>query len=251
MNDVLALPGSQSFARFEFKYLLDSTQAAQLESELTHFMVSDRHARREMDNQYFVRSLYFENAAGDHFYEKIDGIKTRRKFRLRTYSNGTDFRQPVYLEEKGRHNERTYKQRVEIDRLHMELFLKPQNGFDLLNEYRDFGLIRSFVFDCLRRRLSPKVLVDYERRAFTSQFDVNFRVTFDKALRSSATNRLFPLRHENFHQCIPGWTIMEVKFFRRQPAWFHRILQAHDLRRISFSKFVQGMKICGLCIDLS
>jgi SPX domain protein involved in polyphosphate accumulation len=251
MHDVQALPGSQSFARYEFKYLLRAPQAAQVQSELSHFMTADEHASQALDDQYFVRSLYFENAACDHFYEKIDGIKTRRKYRLRTYGNGDDVRQPVYLEEKGRHNERTYKQRVEINRDHLELFLEPGRCHDLLAEYRDLGLIQSFVFDCARRRLSPTIIVDYERKAFTSQFDVNFRVTFDRELRISATSRLFPPPHAVFRQCVPGWTIMEIKFLRRQPAWFHRILQAHGLHRISFSKFVQGMKVCGRCIDLS
>jgi hypothetical protein len=44
---------------------------------------------------------------------------------------------------------------------------------------------------------------------------------------------------------------MEVKFHRRIPAWFHRILQTYNLDRVSISKFVLGMSSTGLAIDLS
>ena len=56
---------------------------------------------------------------------------------------------------------------------------------------------------------------------------------------------------ENWTERIAGYTILEVKFNRRIPAWFHRILQAHNMRRFSFSKFVRGMEATGLAINLS
>jgi len=42
---------------------------------------------------------------------------------------------------------------------------------------------------------------------------------------------------------------LEVKFFRRIPPWFHRIIQAYDLRRLSISKFARGMEVCGFAED--
>ena len=43
------------------------------------------------------------------------------------------------------------------------------------------------------------------------------------------------------NKCKPGYTILEVKFERGIPAWFHRTIQAYNLRRESISKFVYGI----------
>ena len=41
--------------------------------------------------------------------------------------------------------------------------------------------------------------------------------------------------------CKAGFTILEVKFDRSIPLWFHRIIQSYNLTRQSISKFVLGM----------
>ena len=38
------------------------------------------------NDYYLVRSLYFDNYFFSHFHEKIDGVKNRHKFRIRTYA---------------------------------------------------------------------------------------------------------------------------------------------------------------------
>ena len=45
----------------------------------------------------------------------------------------------------------------------------------------------------------------------------------------------------NSIECKSGLTILEVKFERSIPLWFHRIIQSYNLRRQSISKFVLGM----------
>ena len=108
-----------------------------------------------------------------------------------------------------------------------------------------------FLFEVQRREEKPIVLVDYVRRPYVSSYDMNFRVTFDSELMSAPSNILFPANEVVWRHSTAGYTILEVKFQRRIPAWFHRIIQAHDMCRFSFSKFVRGMKIAGLAQDLS
>ncbi len=45
---------------------------------------------------------------------------------------------------------------------------------------------------------------------------------------------------------LRGYTVMEVKFGRHVPAWFHRILQAHELVRRSISKVCAATEALGL-----
>jgi hypothetical protein len=241
----------EDFARYEFKYLLDAARRTEIETEVSHFMDYDGHVHPELGNCYFVRSLYFDNMHATNFYEKIDGMKERRKYRIRTYAKEQDDSVPTYLEEKGRHNERTYKHRVPIDHAHLPIFCTPERHFELIEKYPETPLVEQFVYDCARRTTLPRVLVDYLRRPYTSQFDLNFRLTFDSDLRATSSGVLFPHDEDGWRQVDAGFSILEVKFHRRIPAWFHRILQAHDMRRLSISKFCRGMESCGLAVDLS
>mgnify|MGYP006130979537 FL=1 len=51
--------------------------------------------------------------------------------------------------------------------------------------------------------------------------------------------------------CKAGYTILEVKFDRSIPAWFHRIIQSYNLKRQSISKFVLGMTYTRLGVETS
>jgi len=242
---------NEVFSRYEFKYLLSAALSSRVQEEVSHFMQIDHHARIADDNQYLVRSLYFDNANTTNFYEKIDGVRTRRKFRLRTYVNTEEADTPVFLEVKGRHNERTYKERVALDWRDISWCTDVARHADLQSRYQDTPLIEAFVFDATRRRLRPRLLVDYLRRPYTSHYDTNFRVTFDAAIKTAPATGLFPNAPNQFRACVAGWTVLEIKFDRRIPAWFHRILQVNNMRRLSISKFVVGMKTCKLANDLS
>jgi hypothetical protein len=48
---------------------------------------------------------------------------------------------------------------------------------------------------------------------------------------------------------IAGYTVLEVKFRHHMPSWFHQVIQAHELRRISISKIVTGMEALGMAFD--
>jgi len=242
---------TEDFSRYEFKYLLNAEQRAAVEAEISHFMTLDGHVHEELDGGYFVRSLYFENPAATHYYEKIDGVRVRRKFRLRTYGKEFSPDIPLYLEEKGRFIERTYKHRIAIDPAHLSLFGTSQGHQELLSLYPGVEVVERFFFDSVRRSLAPAVVVDYLRHPYVSPYDMNFRMTFDSCLSGTPSRVLHPEPSANWKAMKAGHTILEIKFFRRIPAWFHRILQAHNMRRLSISKFCESMETCGLAIDLS
>ncbi len=242
---------TEDFARYEFKYLLPLALRQVIEGEIQAFMRVDGHSDPELDNQYLVRSLYFDSPGNSAFYEKIDGVKSRSKFRLRTYKRQLEKGVPVFLEEKGRYNERTYKHRVEVQPEDLEILYAGDRGFELTERYAGIEVMEKFAAQSFRRVLRPLVLVDYIRRPYTSDYDMNFRITLDQHLQVMATSELFPRDWARAKDCVAGMTIMEVKFNRRIPAWFHRILQVYDLRRLSISKFVAGMKKCDIAVDMS
>ena len=113
-------------------------------------------------------------------------------------------------------------------------------------------MIRNFIFESYRKNLKPLILVDYKRRPYINKFGLYFRLTFDTNLLSSKANNLFSNdKHSSWLECKAGYTVLEVKFDRSIPAWFHRIIQCYNLRRRSISKFVLGMSSCGLARETS
>ena len=236
---------NETFSRYEFKYLLNNNLSKLIEDEAKHFMSLDDFANKLPSKSYFVRSLYFDNRSFTNFFEKVDGIKTRRKYRLRTYSKKLEDNSPIYLETKGRNLERTFKKRVKINKKETNYFIDPSVNTELIKKYPQNELINNFVFDTMKKNLIPTVLIDYNRKPYVNNHGLYFRLTFDSQLRSSRSNKLF-LNNNMTLECNSGYTILEVKFHRSIPAWFHRIIQCYNLRRRSISKFVIGICSCKL-----
>ena len=242
---------NENFARYEFKYLLNVSQCDMIEREVSHFMKYDGFVHPELSNRYIVRSLYFDNPMTTHYMDKIDGIRHRRKFRIRTYSRVSNAPTPIFLEEKGRHIDRTFKTRIPLSPGDVQLCTSLSQGSLTDLKFNENKVFQRFVFSRARMKTRAMVLVDYERRPYTSYYDLNFRLTFDSNLRATATSDLFPPDSNQWFKSYAGYTILEVKFHRRLPAWFHRLIRTHNLRRQSISKFCAGMEVCGLAVDLS
>ncbi len=241
----------ENFARYEFKYILTKEISDAIEREVRHFMQYDGYALKDNDNSYHVRSQYYDNNLSTHFFEKVDGMRDRYKCRIRTYGNNNSENNPIFLEKKGRKLERTYKQRYQIDYKHLNLFYQPYEKERLLSVYPNVNLIQDFVFDSIRKCTTPKIIVDYVRTPYVSDFDSNFRLTFDRSLTVTQTNECYDIfkLDRAWHKVTAGYTILEVKFFRRFPPWFHRIIQCYNLKRLSISKFSSGMEVCGIAED--
>jgi hypothetical protein len=234
----------QSFSRYEFKFLLNKDKARLIENESQYFMKFDKNANKNSDYKYFVRSLYFDDINSSNFYEKVDGMKIRKKYRLRTYSKINNSTNPIFLEMKGRINQRTYKNRTLINSSDLHIFFDKKKYVNLLDIYGKNNLvINNFLFDTYRKNIFPRVLIDYKRKPYINQNGLNFRLTFDTEIMSSKTNRLFDNDNLLFwEECKSGYTVLEVKFERSITPWFHRIIQNYNLKRMSISKFVMGVE---------
>ena len=230
------------FARFEFKYILPQDLRKELESELSFFLEYDPYVESRPEHQYFVRSLYFDDPFYTCFWDKVEGIHTRSKFRIRTYTDQVNDKTPQFLEIKGRYNNLVFKHRT------------PLTG-SLVTDDKDDQLIslirgsippsdvgQKFDYDLYRKRIRPVALVDYVRRPYVSRFDPEFRLTFDSELTGTQTRALFPSIRDRRRRLLPGYTVMEVKFRRHIPSWFHRVIQSYELRRISVSKICHAME---------
>jgi hypothetical protein len=223
------------FHRYEFKYTVAGEVADTVIATLENRMERDSHSSSE--GSYFVRSLYFDTASFAYHRQKEDGLHSRYKFRIRSYSRASQ--DPVFLELKGKQDCLVYKHR------HM----MPCEGFPeamaggmgklcsfVMESEGCNGVGRHFVADCFRNRLSPIVVVDYARTAFENSANPDFRATIDRNVTAWKAGRDgFPVGPSE--DLSPGFDVLEIKFRYHLPGWFHRLAQGLDLSRVSFSKF--------------
>ena len=121
MKKIQIKKNDEVFSRFEFKYIIKKSISKLIQKEVKNFMMQDSFANNN-NNSYLVRSLYFDNNLFTSFNEKIDGIKNRHKFRIRTYNDQKDSHTPFFLEMKGRNNQRTFKNRTKINETDLSFF---------------------------------------------------------------------------------------------------------------------------------
>lgn len=234
------------FNRFELKYLLTLQQAELFKTALTRFLVADEHGNG--DGRYPLSSLYYDSPDYRCYWEKVDGVKFRRKLRIRFYGDCSDLTEdtPVFVEIKQRVNRVTQKRRA---------MLSYAAALELCNGRRmpecspqDQCVVDEVNAFLWQYNLQPASIVRYERSAFIgTDFDLGLRVTFDTNLSC----QLNPLRlHEppsGIPMLSPNQVVMEIKANERVPYWLTELVAAHNLKMVRMSKYCRSLEIIQPC----
>ena len=164
------------FNRFELKYVVFVDRFKALRADLAAHMRPDANGR---DGSYAITSLYYDSADLACMRAKIEGIKFRRKLRVRRYGDGDG---PVFVEIKQRINRTTQKRR---------LVLGLDDAYDLcadrfageVGDAADAAVADEVRFMARALALQPTCLVGYRRYALTGgEYEPGLRVTFDSGL---------------------------------------------------------------------
>ena len=239
------------FLRFEFKYILSASLRECIENDIRHFVTLDPFVASQVNQNYMVRSLYYDDRAFSSYHQKKEGALRRAKFRLRTYTNNPEDFCKTYLEIKGRYNSLVFKHRAGFNAdVTSRTFADCANTTsEILDNINDSPVADQFRYELERKQLRPVMLIDYIRRPYISKYDSEFRLTFDSLLNGTVTNRLFPCEVQN-RQILSGYTVLEIKFKDSIPLWFYRIIKNYGLQRKSISKVCKGMEVWNMIPDL-
>lgn len=186
-----------------------------------------------LDNTYFIRSLYFDDINSTAYYEKIDGVLYRKKYRIRIYNNDSSF---IRLERKWKHNNMTSKDQLKISKENCINLLT--NQFDNIDkELLNNSLMKEFITDIKVFGLKPSVIVDYKRLAYTYPIS-EVRITFDERIKSGLYNcNLFNMNRITYDVIDNNVVVLEVKFNEVLPEHISIILQTIPMYRQAVSKF--------------
>ena len=70
--------------RHELKFFISEMQYQVLSRQLDRVLWRDPNG--DENNEYHIRSLYFDTIFDDAYYDKLDGVQNRNKYRIRIYN---------------------------------------------------------------------------------------------------------------------------------------------------------------------
>lgn len=215
--------------RHELKFKISNSAAEVLKQKLSLILKKDKNAYYS-DGSYLIKSLYFDDLDSTSYYEKMDGVLYRKKYRIRIYNNNDEF---IRLEKKMKHNTYTAKEQILISK---DIYSKILNG--KLDEIDSpTGLLEEFITNSKTKHLVPSVIVLYHRIAFTYPIS-EVRITFDSHIQSGLYNYdLFDKQVPMYDVSEPGKQVLEVKFNEVLPLHIANILNDIPSCKEAVSKF--------------
>jgi len=221
--------------RHELKYFISFTDHKVLSDILADTLQADPHSNRQ--NEYWIRSLYFDTPGNNDYYEKMIGVDRRKKVRLRIYH--TD--QPeVNVEIKYKVNEYILKETALVTREDAAALINGNKEI-LLNYH---NTILNQVYYIMSKDLyRPVVIVDYEREAYISPTQ-DIRITFDKSIRGSSVDFDLFSKDINMSPVFDEKTmVMEIKYNHFFPDWLRSVLSLSSGERYAISKYCLSRSI--------
>lgn len=218
----------QQVLREEKKFLLNAEEYLCKSHYLDQVLHQDPH---NGINGYRIRSLYFDTIDDGDYFDKLNGLETRRKIRLRCYDPNSNF---AMLEMKQKQGMQQRKRSLRITREDAVRMISCDYS-SLLSYSEDFaaecyGLMQ---YRCYR----PKTIVEYQRKAYITK-ENRIRITFDH--RIVATESCFDLFSSNLLMnpvLDPYAVVMEVKYNGFLLGYIQQLLNSVDKSEMSVSKY--------------
>ena len=215
---------------FELKYLIDNSQAFALKALLQPLCQPDRNGK---DGSYEVLSLYYDTPNLQFHRDKIEGVFSRKKVRLRLYRNDLNkqWQDPTF-EIKCKKGVFTSKQRKQLADLTLSNLHASNSLAQELSEHPQI--------------LIPSALIFYKRQAFFCKGIEGLRLTFDSCFSAIPTSRFQFAQDFNFYQSallqkLPQ--IFEIKSYTGVPESLLQLPEKVKAYQTSFSKYATAINL--------
>lgn len=214
--------------RHEEKYYISTAGYRQLKARLDAGLNKDSHILHS-DGHYFIRSLYFDDYKQSGLLDKVDGVETREKFRIRFYDLQDSF---IRLESKQKFNQMTRKLSAVVTRQQVDNLLSGDLWW-MYNEEQP--LLRRFYLKARTQLLKPAVIVDYYREAYVFE---DVRITFDSNIQSGRFGfDMFNSTLATVPVMPSDRLVLEVKYDEALPYSVRQLLKTVPTVRCAISKY--------------
>ena len=232
-----------AFNRYEIKYLVPSADVPELRKEFASRLDLDSHGG---SGGYGVWSVYYDTVGLRFYWEKIEGLKFRRKLRVRHYGDRftIDDETVVYVEIKQRVNKVTQKRRVALP------YRLARRLCDQREMVEHDPSQRAFLEEVLELvsglDLRPVAITGYQREAFVGRdADVGLRVTLDHRVRGRDRDFHLGADAENRLTVPAQLAVLEIKANERVPYWLTDLAARSNMSVVRMSKYCQSVEAFG------
>ena len=219
--------------RYEEKYLINNLQIEILKNTLGCIMQKDENINSE-EGSYFIRSLYFDDYKNTSYFQVLDGLGIREKYRVRYYNYDKSY---MILEKKSKTNNLGNKIKDKLTEKEVEM-LCDEIPFDSSKK-----VLGELCRNIKTKLYKPVVIIDYMRMAFV--FPINdVRITIDFNISCSNEFSKFFCKNLNSIPLLEkNHAILEVKYNDYLPDLIKNIIYKNNLQKMSFSKYSNGRRM--------
>lgn len=225
------------FKRYEKKFLLNAEQYREMVDFVGQYMDFDKYCVNEQD--YSLLNLYFDTPDNLLIIQSTSKPTYKEKLRLRAYFPPKTPDDKVFFEIKKKYKGIVTKRRA-VMRYGEALELIETGKAPKLKKdtYIDTQVAREIEFMFKRYEgLAPKIFIAYDRMAMFAKDNPEFRLTFDKNIRTRRENVSLDCGDYGTQLLPEGYYLMEIKISDAVPLWLTSYLSEKKIFMTSFSKY--------------
>ncbi|MDO4547188.1 MAG: polyphosphate polymerase domain-containing protein [Clostridia bacterium] len=215
-----------NFKRYELKYILTARQKEEMVRAMSPYMSLDDYGLTT------IRNLYFDTDNYRLVRHSIERPAYKEKLRIRSYKKAL-MDEMVFVELKKKYKSVVYKRRLAVPQRQALDCLREGTAFE--NRCQIAGEIE--YFRSYYGALCPVVFLSYDREAFYSLDESDFRVTFDRNILCRQHGLTLDRDIGGIPILSGDMALMEIKTSGGIPLWMTRQLTAMRLFKTSFSKY--------------
>lgn len=214
------------FKRYELKYLLNKDQKNRILERIAPYMSLDKYGRS------VIRNVYFDTYNYRLIRRSIDKPEYKEKLRIRAYERASAD-SAIFVELKKKYQSVVYKRRISMPQKDALSWICDKIPIPRSTQIsREIEYFRDFY-----GTLRPTAFLSYEREAYYSCNDSDFRITFDENILSRRCELTLDSEAFGLPVLDNDLTLMEIKCSSGIPMWMTSILSDEKVYKTSFSKY--------------
>lgn len=219
------------FKRHELKYILTLEEYEALAKCMEGKMFLDKYGRNR------ITSIYFDTEDYKIIRNSLEKPKYREKLRVRIYGQPSEDEE-AFIELKKKYKGIVYKRRIKAKQSALLEHLNDNvETIEHSQIQREIDYFKSTYDNIL-----AKVYLAYDREAYFSKEDDEFRMTFDFNIRMRNRDISLEANEKDKDVLSKKQVLLEVKTVTGMPFWLLKFFKEKNISTVSFSKYGTAYK---------